>query len=488
MLKRVEGRAQTYGDTITRARERQLRLTTRNVNRLMRTYNAAAASITQQISGLPAHMIGDANDAMRQVYLENILREIEATLTQFRTMFAGRLRGGMLEMAQAAVDREVRVQALGGTMRENDPLLARDMTEQVSLPNGDMASIEYGRVAHDAVEAMATRYYGDGLRLSDRLYDVDRTLRRGVEDTLMQAVVEGASIRETIDRLTAGPLSKTADAANRAAVIARTEIAHAYTEAHVRSVKDPQTGLWRDGVTGLKWSLSVSHPKPDICCRAGTVVLTHRGSVPIEEISIGDYVLTHAGQYKPVVRVYRHTIGAGLLTKLCRQSGHSRTPDLIVTPNHPVLTARGWIEAGDLRTGCDQVLCHAEPDALGGLPSSGSWETVTTERVWTLGEVVYNLGVEGDQSYMANGIAVHNCDVWAMHDEGRGDGVYYATPVPTDHPNGLCFTTTVLVAVPESANWSGGQVPDLDGIADAHVQYYADRGDTVAQRYMMSGG
>lgn len=344
MLKRVDGRAATYGDTITRARERQLRLTTRNVNRLMRTYNAAAESITQQISGLPAHMIGDANDAMRQVYLENILREIEATLTQFRTMFAGRLRGGMLELAQAAVDREARVQALGGTMRENDPLLARDMTEQVSLPNGNMASIEFGRVAHDAVEALATRYYGDGLRLSDRLYDVDRTFRRGVENTLMQAVVEGASIRETIDRLTAGPLSKTSDAAHRAAVIARTEIAHAYTEAHVRSVKDPTTGLWREGVTGLKWSLSVSHPKPDIC------------------------------------------------------------------------------------------------------------------------------------------------DIWAMHDEGRGTGVYYSTPVPSDHPNGLCFTTTVLAAVPESAVWSGGQVPDLDGITDAHVQYYADRGDTVAQRYMMSGG
>lgn len=249
-----------------------------------------------------------------------------------------------MELAQAAVDREARVQALGGTMRENDPLLARDMTEQVSLPNGNMASIEFGRVAHDAVEALATRYYGDGLRLSDRLYDVDRTFRRGVENTLMQAVVEGASIRETIDRLTAGPLSKTSDAAHRAAVIARTEIAHAYTEAHVRSVKDPTTGLWREGVTGLKWSLSVSHPKPDIC------------------------------------------------------------------------------------------------------------------------------------------------DIWAMHDEGRGTGVYYSTPVPSDHPNGLCFTTTVLAAVPESAVWSGGQVPDLDGISDAHVQYYADRGDTVAQRYMMAGG
>lgn len=344
MRKRVEGRAQSYRDTILRARQRQLRLTSRNVNRLMRTYSAAADSIAGQLTSLPAHMIGEADEAMRQVYLENILREIEATLTQFRTMFAGRLRGGMLELAQAAVDREARVQALGGTMRENDPLLARDMTEQVSLPNGDTARIEFGRVAHDAVEALATRYYGDGLRLSDRLYDVDRTFRRGVEDVLMQAVVEGASIRETIDRLTAGPLSKTSDAAHRAAVIARTEIAHAYTEAHVRSVRDPQTGLWREGVVGVKWMLSSSHPEPDIC------------------------------------------------------------------------------------------------------------------------------------------------DIWALHDEGRGEGVYYTVPVPSDHPNGLCLTTTVLEAVPESATWSTGQVPDLDGIRDSHVQYYADAGDPVAQRYLMSGG
>lgn len=339
MLKRTEGRAQTYADTVRRARERQLRLTKRNVNRLMRTYNDAAESIVSQLTSAPSFMVGD-DEAMRQIYMQSILREIEATLAGFRGLFAGRLRGGMLELAQAAVDREARVLAMGAPMSERDPLLARDMSEQISLPNGDMASIEFGRVAHDAVEALATRYYGDGLRLSERLYEMDRAFRRGVEDTLLQAVVEGVTVQDTIDRLVAGPLSTTSDAAHRAAVIARTEIAHAYTEAHVRSTRDPVTGAWREGVTGLKWHLSVSHPAPDIC------------------------------------------------------------------------------------------------------------------------------------------------DIWAMHDEGRGTGVYYSTPVPSDHPNGLCFTTTVLVAVPESADWSGGQVPDLDGITDAHVQYYADRGDPVAQAFM----
>lgn len=332
-------RAKTYRQTIVAARARQLRLHARNVRRLMHTYSDAADSIVARLRQTPAHAL-DEDARMEQVYLQTILGELEHSLRQFQSLFAERLRGGMLELAQAAVTREARVLALGVDLSERDPILSAEMSQTITEPDGSTATIQYGRVAHDAIEALAVRYYGDGLRLSDRIYGVDQTLRRGVEQTVMQSVAEGLTIGQTIDRLVDGPLSAHAQAANRAAVIARTEIAQAYNEAHIRSAKDPDTGAYRDGVTGLVWHLSSSHPAPDIC------------------------------------------------------------------------------------------------------------------------------------------------DVWATYDEGRGQGVYYTTPPPSDHPNGLCFMTTAIDAIPETRTFSTGAIPNVDGLSSEHVQYYADAGDPVAQAFL----
>jgi hypothetical protein len=342
--KREPNTQPTYRETIMRARTRQLRLTATNVNRLARTYNAAAESIAARLLGMSGHMIGDSDTRMEQEYMRMILREIEQALGQFHTIYAERLRGSMLELAQAAAARERRVQELTGPLGTNDPLVHAEMTETFPNPDGTTSAVQYGRVAHDAVEALAARYYGDGLRLSDRLYGVDKAFRTGVADTLMQSLVEGLSVEQTMDRLVAGPLSKTTDAAYRAARIARTELAHAYTEAHARSLVDPTNGQLREGVQGVKWQLSTSHPVPDIC------------------------------------------------------------------------------------------------------------------------------------------------DVWALHDEGHGPGVYSSMArLPSDHPNGLCFTTTVLEIDPESRTLTAGQVPDLGGITDAEIQRYADQGDVAAQAFMTGG-
>lgn len=334
----VEPTLSTYQDTIRAARNRQLRLTATNVRRLARTYQDAAEGIMARLYGIPGYMIGNRDERMEQVYMQNMLREIEETLRQFNATFTSRLRGGMLELAQSAVVRERRVQELLGPLGTQDPLVRAEMTETFTEPGGGERTITFGHVAHDAVEALATRYYGDGLRLSDRLYGVDQKLRTGVADTMMQSIAEGLSVEQTMNRLLEGPLATTSASAMQAARIARTEIAHAHSEAHLRSTLDPQTGKLRDGVKGVKWQLSASHPKPDIC------------------------------------------------------------------------------------------------------------------------------------------------DVWALHDSGLGPGVYSdMNAVPSDHPNGLCFTTTVLAALPETERWGTGQTPDLDGITDAELQRYADAGDVAAQ-------
>jgi len=65
------------------------------------------------------------------------------------------------------------------------------------------------------------------------------------------------------------------------------------------------------------------------------------------------------------------------------------------------------------------------------------------------------------------------CDVWAEKDYGMGAGVYNADNLPIDHPNGMCYVTTVQVAPKDFKNYlkTGkkpykpkfkGKVPDLD--------------------------
>jgi len=61
--------------------------------------------------------------------------------------------------------------------------------------------------------------------------------------------------------------------------------------------------------------------------------------------------------------------------------------------------------------------------------------------VQTKGETVFNLGVADDQSYVAGGLVVHNCDLHAKLDAyGLGPGVYPKAdaPKPPFHPHCWC--------------------------------------------------
>lgn len=75
-----------------------------------------------------------------------------------------------------------------------------------------------------------------------------------------------------------------------------------------------------------------------ICFRAGTLILTDQGLTPIEDIKVGDRVLTHTGQWKPVTKTMVNT-GPTISVK-----GHGH-PGLETTTEHPFYarrSARVW--------------------------------------------------------------------------------------------------------------------------------------------------
>lgn len=116
------------------------------------------------------------------------------------------------------------------------------------------------------------------------------------------------------------------------------------------------------------------------CLVPGELVTTRRGDVPVEDVRIGDEVYTHKGNWRRVVRLYQRDYSGDVIT--VRSGDHEVT----VTPEHPVLTQRGWVDASDLSASDTFLIHHSRYTGK-----------------------VYDLEVETDHSFFAGGIAVHNC-------------------------------------------------------------------------------
>ena len=157
--------------------------------------------------------------------------------------------------------------------------------------------------------------------------------------------------------------------AAKAQLIARTESMNAEWEAHMQAAAASPV------VAAIRWKLSHRHKDVDACFRAGTLVATPWGEAPIESLAVGDVVLTHSGQGRPITRLYRNP--AQRLLRLRYLVGNSHTREVVTTPNHPVLTERGWVSAGDLQTGDRGCGLPISRDGRSGLRPGGIEHTAT---------------------------------------------------------------------------------------------------------------
>lgn len=139
----------------------------------------------------------------------------------------------------------------------------------------------------------------------------------------------------------------------------------------------------------------------DLCLAAGTMIATPDGSVPIQHIRVGDEVVTRTGVRKvlaaamtsPSAEVFEYDIGGIKLT---------------ATPNHPVF-ANGAFHAIDSLVG-STVYCNIADGETEQHGMTGKPVSVSVERGERSVVPVYNLTVETDNEYYANGVLVHNCD------------------------------------------------------------------------------
>jgi len=93
--------------------------------------------------------------------------------------------------------------------------------------------------------------------------------------------------------------------------------------------------VYHGSATALPWPndfFDAVLTDPPYCLAPGTLILTDRGYVPIEQVQIGDRVLSHKGRWAKVTRLYRrHYRGPIVLLKVA----HFNQP-LRITPEHPV--------------------------------------------------------------------------------------------------------------------------------------------------------
>jgi hypothetical protein len=131
-----------------------------------------------------------------------------------------------------------------------------------------------------------------------------------------------------------------------------------------------------------------------LCIVAGTGVATPSGVVPIEHLRIGDPIYS----VSPSGELTSGTVSGMRATR--SQPWLSITVDgdaeiLRATSAHPIGTAAGWREAGDLDVG-DSVLTPTGLRAIRSI-SENSSEVV-----------VYDLSVQPFPAYVAGGVIVHN--------------------------------------------------------------------------------
>lgn len=319
-----------YREILLASRKRQLRVTATAVERLRITFDAAVESLRQKIELIPVERQGLAFHRVMLQLTSDIRTVTEGLGRDYTTL----LDVGMVELAQNAADREKAVADL--VMAPIDQTLLPTFERTLGLTNGQSIPVQFGRLALGAVERVTTRYYRDGLKLSDRIHNLTTESRKVVEDTITQGLVEQISARDMAKRLQVVMGGEGVTPRHVAMRIARTEINNAHREAHVMSTQTAP-GQLKEYISGVRWNLSMSHGKS----------------------------------------------GADI------------------------------------------------------------------------------------------------CDIWASHDSGAGPGVYLPSDVPVDHPHGLCFTTTVLKAFPESG--IGGAKPDVANVPPSMIARYAADGDLPAQ-------
>lgn len=260
---------------------------------------------------------------------------------------------------------------------------------------------------------------------------ITKAMDSPISRILAMGMAEGRSPKD-ISILITGEIGKVG--LTKARTIARTEVIRAHHNANINEYE--AAGI--EGVTvKAEWSTAgfnvcpicedregktytlegirgmiPAHPN---CLLDGQVkIYTSKGWKKIKDIQIGNLVLTHKGRFRKVIDTiltYKQTPNA-----IRFGFGGTQQMRLSVTDNHPVLINGEWVEAKDIKKGSE--ISYLADECKGNHKKEFKFisRKIIDVKKWKVKSprILYNLSVEEDESYIANGFVVHNCRCVAL--------------------------------------------------------------------------
>ena len=289
-------------------------------------------------------------------------------------------------------------------------------------------------------------------RSFDELDDISSTMSNRIVRHLTDGLVQGQSPRDI-----ARTINDDIDVGqNRAIVIARTEIIRAHAEGQLTALD--KLGVQEVGVM-VEWSTAGDDRVCELCAPLeGTVlrieeargmlprhpncfadpetpIATKLGWFPLKSIRIGDWVLTHMNRYRRVTQVHRNQSDFGTIL-VCLATGNG-SRSLEVTSSHPVFSRGKWVNADSIKKWDQLTLLHKSPIDRDNEKCHVWTEVIdVSSKRLDLGETLYNLSVEEDESFivarsptddetdvlMYGSYIVHNCRcAWIPANIGEDD-------------------------------------------------------------------
>lgn len=155
------------------------------------------------------------------------------------------------------------------------------------------------------------------------------------------------------------------------------------------------------------------------CFTKDTLITTKQGKKNIIDISIGDLVLTHKNRFRRVVDLIKTHTDTIYTVKI------EGLKPIKVTGNHPfyvrervdIINEPIWKEVSLLESSKDYVAIADNKSDIGKLgfndfkDENFTWRQISSIKKNKISSPMYNLTVEDDSSYIANGVVVHNCGV-----------------------------------------------------------------------------
>jgi len=307
---------------------------------MVRYYGTAWRRLRGDITALSAEvdamrLAGEEVTRGKIVRLER-MRAIQVQVEQELGQFA--------QYADEAIVAQKRESILAGE-RESAALI------EYAFPQGASINISHYQMPRAAVENLVG-FLQDGSPLQDIITGYVGSAADAFGETMVTGLVTGLGPRQLARELRQAYGMGLTDALR----LSRTENLRAYRTASRQtyeanadvlkgwirhSARDDRVCLACVMLDGTHYDLATDMADHVMgrCLAAGELVLTRAGWARIEDITAGDCVMTHKGRYRMVTATSKRRHDGEILH--IRQGEYSAR----VTPDHPIMTSTGWVEA-----------------------------------------------------------------------------------------------------------------------------------------------